>query len=117
MGRPKERTYRLRQYEAMIDEALRSPISTKDLKINGDQLIEVFHMKPGKKIGLILNALMGVTLETPENNNYDYLSKKVKEYLKLPEEELIKLADVGRETMKIKENAEIKAIHKKHKVA
>lgn len=117
MGRPKERTYRLRQYETMIDEALRSPISVKDLKINGDQLISVFHMRPGKKIGLILNALMGVTLEAPENNNYNYLSEKVKEYIDLPEEKLIELSNVGRETMEIKENQEIKKIHKKHKVA
>lgn len=117
MGRPKERTYRLRQYETMIDEALRSPISVKDLKINGDQLISVFHMKPGKKIGLILTALMGITLETPENNNYDYLAEKVKEYLTLSEEKLFKLAEVGRKTMEIQEKKEIKKIHKKHKVA
>lgn len=116
MGRPKERPYRLRMYEAMIEEALRSPISVKDLKINGDQLISVFHMKPGKKIGLILNALMGITLETPENNKYNYLAKKVEEYIKLSDEELEKLANVGRETMEIKENQEIKKIHRKHKV-
>jgi len=116
MGRPKERTYRLRMYEAMIEEALRSPISVKDLKINGDQLISEFHMKPGRKIGQILHALMGITLETPENNNYEFLAKKVEEYLKLPDEELEKLAKVGRETMEIKENQEIKKIHRKHKV-
>jgi len=117
MGRPKERTYRLRQYETMIDEALRSPISVKDLKINGDQLISVFSMKPGRKIGDILHALMGITLETPENNNYEYLSKKVVEYSQLPDEKLKELALIGRSTMEIKEKAEIKKIHKKHKIA
>jgi len=39
MGRPKEQPYRLRQYQAMMDEAMRSPISVKDLKINGDIMI------------------------------------------------------------------------------
>ncbi|HIP33371.1 MAG TPA: hypothetical protein EYG89_01250 [Bacteroidia bacterium] len=117
MGRPKERTYRLRQYETMIDEALRSPISVKDLKINGDQLISVFSMKPGRKIGDILHALMGITLETPENNNYEYLSKKVVEYSQLPDEKLKELALIGRSTMETKEKAEIKKIHKKHKIA
>ncbi len=116
MGRPKEKTYRLRQYEAMIEEALRSPVSVKDLKINGDQLISEFHMKPGRKIGMILNALMGITLETPENNNYEFLAEKVKEYLKLPDDELEKLANVGRETMEIKEKEQIKQIHRKHKI-
>jgi DNA-binding XRE family transcriptional regulator len=59
---------------------------------------------------------MGITLETPENNNYEFLSEKVKEYIELSDEELGKLADVGRETMEIKENQEIKQIHRKHKV-
>jgi hypothetical protein len=103
-------------YVAMIEEALRSPVSVKDLKINGDQLISVFHMKPGRKIGMILNALMGITLETPENNNYNFLAEKVREYMGMTNEELGKLADIGRETMEIKEKEQIKQIHRKHKV-
>ena len=51
MGRPKEKPYRLRQYIAMMEEAMRSPISVKDLKINGDILMKELDLKPGPKIG------------------------------------------------------------------
>ena len=114
MGRPKAKTYRLRKFEAMIEEASRSPISVRDLKINGDILIADFGLKPGRKIGDILNALMFFTLDNPENNNYDFLEKKVNEFLKMSDEELQELAKKGRETVEIKESDEIKKINKKY---
>lgn len=116
MGRPKEKSYRLRKYVAMMDEAMRSPISVKDLKLNGDEIMEIFNLKPGKKIGYILKALMAITLDTPDNNNKEFLLEKTKEYLSLPEEELIMLAESGNEAMADAEAAEIKKIRRKHKV-
>ena len=116
MGRPKGRPYRLRKYEAMIEEALRSPISVKDLKINGDQIMKEFNLKPGPKIGLILNALMGITLENPEKNNYDFLLNQVSEYLQMEEEKLKELAKKGKETMINLEKEELKKINRKYKV-
>lgn len=116
MGRPKEKPYRLRQYLAMMDEAMRSPVSVKDLKINGDVMIQEMGMEPGRKIGLILNALMALTLDNPENNNLEFLKEKVEEYRELDDEELKKLAEVGKLKIEEKEQAEIKKIHRKHKV-
>lgn len=116
MGRPKEKPYRLRRYLSMMDEAMRSPISVKDLKVNGDIFISELHMKPGKKIGLILNALMGITLDNPEKNNYDFLIKQTKEYMNYSDEELIELAKIGKDRILEEENKEIKKIHRKHKV-
>lgn len=116
MGRPKERSYRLRQYVAMMDEAMRSPISVKDLKLNGDEMMEMFDLKPGKKIGYILKALMHITLETPENNNKEFLIEKTKEYLALSDDELVTLAESGEDAMLQAEQAEIKKIKRKHKV-
>jgi tRNA nucleotidyltransferase (CCA-adding enzyme) len=116
MGRPKEKPYRLRQYLAMMDEAMRSPVSVKDLKVNGDIFISELKMKPSRKIGLILNALMGVTLDTPENNNYNFLMKKTKEYMELSDEKLTELARLGKGKIDSEEKKEIKEIHRKHKV-
>ncbi len=116
MGRPKEKPYRLRQYLAMMEEAMRSPISVKDLKINGDILISELGMKPGRKIGYILNALMSLTLDNPENNNYEFLLEKSKEFLKMKDEELIKIAERGKIKIEEKEEEELKKIKKKHKV-
>ncbi len=116
MGRPKEKPYRLRQYLSMIDEAMRSPVSVKDLKVNGDIFISELKMKPGRKIGYILNALMAITLDNPDNNNYEFLIKKTKEYMKLTDNELIEMAKKGKELIDVEEAKELKKIHRKHKI-
>ena len=116
MGRPKEKSYRLRQYEAMMDEAMRSPVSVKDLKINGDEIMEKFHVKPGKRIGWILHACMAETLHNPENNNHDYLVKHVTQLVDMSDEELENLYWQGKEAIDEAEEAELAAIRKKHKV-
>ena len=79
MGRPKEDPYRLRKYEAMIEEAMRAPTSVKMLKINGNDLMTVLHEKPGPKIGFILNALLEEVLksQTPKWVNYIILAASV----------------------------------------
>ncbi len=117
MGRPKEKPYRLRQYEAMMDEAMRSPVSVQDLKINGDQLISKFHVKPGPKIGWILHACMCETLHTPENNNHEWLVKHVSQLLELEDSKLQELYLEGKEAINEAEEAELAEIRKKHKVA
>jgi len=53
----KEAPYRLRKYFAMIEEALRDPISVGQLKINGEFMIKELGIKPGPRMGWILNAL------------------------------------------------------------
>ncbi len=116
MGRPKEKSYRLRKYVSMMDEAMRSPISVKDLKLNGDEIMEMFGLKPGRQIGYLLKALMNITLETPENNNRDFLVQKVKEYLQLSEQELIALSEAGVDAIERAEAEEIRKIRRKHKV-
>ena len=116
MGRPKEKSYRLRKYVAMMDEAMRSPVSVRDLKFNGDEMMEMFGLKPGRQIGYILKALMNETLDTPENNNKDYLISKTKELIEMPEKDLIAYAEAGEEAIESAEAAELKKIKRKHKV-
>ncbi|MFW0871320.1 MAG: CCA tRNA nucleotidyltransferase [Patescibacteria group bacterium] len=116
MGRPKEQPYRLRQYEAMMEEAMRSPVSVQDLKISGDDIMELFHMKPGKRIGWLLHACMRETLHMPENNNYDWLVKHVTQLNKLSDEELERLHWEGKEAIDTAEEAELAQIRKKYKV-
>ncbi|MCX6713476.1 MAG: HD domain-containing protein, partial [Candidatus Vogelbacteria bacterium] len=58
MGRPKEDPYRLRRYEAMIEEALSQPTSVAMLKIDGKKVIEVIRETPGPRICWILHGLL-----------------------------------------------------------
>src|SRR6185436_6927121 len=64
----KEAPYRLRKYHAMIEEALRDPISVSQLKIDGNFLMNDLGIKPGPRMGWILNALLEEVLDDPEKN-------------------------------------------------
>lgn len=116
MGRPKEDPYRLRKYEAMIEEALRDPISVKMLKINGDYMIKELHMKPGPRMGWLLHALLEEVLDDPGKNIEEYLVERVAELDKLSDQELRDLGEQGKETRDQVDQAEIKQLHKKHRV-
>ncbi len=113
-GRPKESPYRLRKYHSMIDEALRAPISVGMLKIDGGRIMEIAKIQPGPKIGHILAALLEEALEDPSKNTPEYLEKKALELASLPEKELIKLGEQGKEKKEELEEAELEKIRKKH---
>jgi poly(A) polymerase/tRNA nucleotidyltransferase (CCA-adding enzyme) len=115
-GRPKEQPFRFRKYKAMVDEALRDPISVKMLKINGNRIMEISGEKPGKRLGYILNALLEEALVDPSKNTEIYLENRTRELLTLPEDDLKTLADAGKQKQ-IEEEAEaLKAIAREHKV-
>lgn len=115
-GRPKEDPYRLRKYHAMIEEALRDPISVGMLKVDGKEIMEITQSTPGPKIGLILNALLEEALENPSINTKEFLVKRVKELNELPEVELKKLAIIGKDKKELAEAEELRKIRRKHKV-
>jgi putative nucleotidyltransferase with HDIG domain len=115
-GRPKEQPFRFRKYKAMVDEALRNPISVKMLKINGDRIMEISGEKPSKKLGYILSALLEEALVEPSKNNVEYLERRVFELLELPTEELEALGEAGRKKQESEEAEALKSIAREHKV-
>ncbi|XKT74663.1 MAG: CCA tRNA nucleotidyltransferase [Patescibacteria group bacterium UBA2163] len=116
-GRPKEQPFRFRKYKSMVEEALRDPISVGMLKINGDQLIAEFHMKPGPRIGWLLHALLEEVLEDPQKNTGEYLEKRTHELKELPDEALRELGEKGKRAQEKEEEEAIKAIRSKHHVS
>ncbi len=115
-GRPKEQPFRFRKYKAMVDEALRDPISVKLLKINGDRIMDITGEKPGRKLGYLLHALLEEVLDDPSKNTETYLETRVFELLQLPESELIHLAEAGKEKQADEEAKALKAIAREHKI-
>lgn len=115
-GRPKEQPFRFRKYKAMVDEALRDPISVKMLKINGHRIMELSGEKPSKKLGFILHALLDEALEDSSKNTIEYLESRTLELLKLPEEELERLASAGRARQAEEEANALKDIAREHRV-
>ncbi|KKS44924.1 hypothetical protein A3I25_00470 [Candidatus Nomurabacteria bacterium RIFCSPLOWO2_02_FULL_42_17] len=114
MGRPKESPYRLRKYEAMIEEAARAPVSVSMLKINGNRLMKISDEKPGPRLGWILHALLEEVLENPDLNTVEYMEKRAIEFSKLPEIELKKLGLVGKEKKLEEEEKELTLIRRRH---
>ncbi len=115
-GRPKEQPFRFRKYKAMVDEALRDPISVKLLRTNGDRIMAMTGEKPGRKLGYILHALLEEVLDDPSKNTEAYLDTRVTELLTLPEAELITLAEAGKQKQALEEAAALDAIAREHRV-
>ena len=112
----KEAPYRLRKYFAMVEEALRDPISAKQLKINGEFMIKELNIKPGPRMGWILNALLEEVLDVPEKNTVEHLSVLVKSLDVLGDAELKTLGDRGKEKKEELEEEEVMKLHEKHGV-
>ncbi|HVW82364.1 MAG TPA: HD domain-containing protein [Candidatus Paceibacterota bacterium] len=115
-GRPKEQPFRLRKYMAMVDQALRDPISVGMLKTNGSQIMEKFHVQPGPVIGWTLNALLEEVLDDPKRNTPDYLDNRTAELLAMPPEELRTLGESGKQKREEREDQEVREIMEKHHV-
>jgi len=116
-GRPKEQPFRFRKYKAMVEQALRDPISVKMLKINGGRIMELTGESPGPKLGHALHALLEDVLEDPERNSVEYLEKRVVELMDMSERELAALGDKGRVKTLEEEASAIEEIYKKHHVS
>jgi len=112
----KEAPYRLRKYFAMIEEALRDPISVKQLKINGEFMIKELEITPGPRMGWILNALLEEVLEDPKKNEIEYLKDRILELNELSDADLKALGEKAKETKEELEEEEIEKLHEKHGV-
>jgi putative nucleotidyltransferase with HDIG domain len=112
----KEAPYRLRKYHAMIEQALRDPISVKQLKVDGKVLMEELGIKAGPRMGWILNALLEEVLDEPEKNVREYLDKRVGELDKLSDTDLKVLGEKAKEKKDELEEEEVGKLHKKHGV-
>lgn len=115
-GRPKEEPYRLRKFQSMIEEVMRDPISVSMLKINGNDLIKEFHVKPGPQIGHILSILLEDVIEEPEKNTRKFLVKRIADLLKLTDKELTDTALKSREMARNEEEKELQKLRKKRGV-
>lgn len=111
-----EAPYRLRKYFAMIEECLRDPVSVGQLKIDGTYLINTLHMKPGRRMGWMLHALLEDVLEDPTKNTLELLTKRIKKLDTLDDNELRKLGEQGKQVKEIADNQEVERLHTKHKV-
>jgi poly(A) polymerase/tRNA nucleotidyltransferase (CCA-adding enzyme) len=96
-GVPKAEPYKLRHLKYLIEKVAQDPISAKMLKINGNDLIKLLEIKPGPKIGQILDILLGYVLDDPKKNNKDFLEAESIKLGKLSEKDLKILAEKSKQ--------------------
>lgn len=107
-GVPKAKPYKLRHLEYVIEKVSRDAISVKMLKINGNDLMKELNLKPGPKIGAILDVLLSEVIEDSAKNNKEYLLNRARDLDKEDLKKLRKMAKVKIEEKKEEEDKEIK---------
>jgi len=98
-GTPKAMPYKLRHLQYMMEKVQNDPVSVKMLKLNGDELMLLLKVKPGPKIGAILDVLLAEVIDNPHLNTKEQLVKRGQELNKL---DLQVLRDSAKEKIKQK---------------
>jgi len=85
-------TNRQRDFENRIKDVFykSNGYTIKDLKINGNRLIEEFKLTPGKQIGKILSFLLEIIIEDPSKNTEEDLLNIVKHMISSNKTTLLK---------------------------
>lgn len=96
-GVPKAEPYKLRHLKYIIEKVSQDPISAKMLKISGDDIMKVLGIKPGPKVGRILDILLGEVLADPKKNKKEVLEKQAEKLGGLSDKELDKIAKESKE--------------------
>lgn len=106
--------YKLRHFQYMVDKVSMDPISVGQLKLDGNDLIKELKMKPGPKIGAILEMLLAKVLDNPKINTKAQLLTIAKKLNEKQEQELIGVNKKAKEKIqqeKIKADQKKKAKH------
>jgi tRNA nucleotidyltransferase/poly(A) polymerase len=72
-------SWRLKKFKERVAAELNPPFSINDLAINGNDVMEELNIKPGPKVGEILQKLFEEVDEDLSKNNREYLIKRVRE--------------------------------------
>lgn len=78
----KASSWRLEQFKERIIEVQKHIPSVTDLKVSGHDVMKILGLKPGPKIGQILDKLFAEITADPSKNNRDYLISQIKQKTK-----------------------------------
>ncbi len=115
-GIPKISSYRLKHLEYMIEKVSKDPIEPKMLKLKGEELMNMLDLKPGPRVGWILNSLLEDVLDDPQKNDIEYLKERAMEISKLSDVDLKSLFEKARKKRWQVEMAIDKKMREKHRI-
>ena len=101
---------------SIIEEVMSDATDVSMLKINGNDLINMLHVKSGPIIGKILNILLDKCLDNPELNTKESLLKISEELLHMNQNELDELNILAVSHKKQEIDEKIHEIRSKYKV-
>lgn len=76
----KETSWRWELFKKRIVEVQKQPFAVKDLKVNGEDVMKILNIKPGRKVGEVLNAIFKEVEEEPELNKREILLERIKSF-------------------------------------
>ncbi len=91
-GVPKAEPYKLRHLRYVIEKVSQDPISAKMLKVSGQDVINILKIKPGPKVGQVLEILLKEVLLDPSKNEENLLKKEIERLGKISEKDLLELS-------------------------
>lgn len=74
-----ETSWRLRKFLKMVEDVQKHTPSVKDLKVDGHEVMKVLGIKPGPKVGEVLEALFEEIMEDRSKNTREYLLGRIRE--------------------------------------
>jgi len=79
----RETSWRWELFKKRIVEVQKQPFSIKDLKVNGKDVMKVLKIKPGRKVGEVLESLFAEVEEDVKLNKREVLMEKIKKIKKM----------------------------------
>ncbi len=79
-GLQQPESWRLKLFRQKIKDVLKKPFTVKDLKIDGRDVMKILGIKPGPKVGEILNKLFEEVQEDPKKNKKEYLVERLRSF-------------------------------------
>jgi tRNA nucleotidyltransferase/poly(A) polymerase len=74
----KETSWRWELFKKRLVEVQKQPFTVKDLKVNGQDVMEILKIKPSRKVGDVLDALFAEVEEDPSLNVREVLVEKIR---------------------------------------
>jgi len=75
----RESSWRWELFKKRIVEVQKQPFSIKDLKVNGKDVMKVLKIRPGRKVGKVLESLFAEVEEDVKLNKREILLKKLEQ--------------------------------------
>lgn len=99
-GCPKAVPYKLRHLQYVIEKTSKDPISTKMLKVSGDDIMKKLGIGQGPKVGQVLDILLSEVLDDPNLDMKKKLNKRVEKLGSMTDKGLSDLAQEAQASVK-----------------